>query len=271
MPETQTGWLDVSDGGRLYYEIAGTGQPLVLAHAGIADLRMWDEQFDVFAQHYRVIRYDMRGYGRSELGTGTFLHRDDLNALLDHVGADRAYLVGCSHGGEVVIDFTLEHPERVAALIPVASSLSGFEMQGEPPPQILEMMPAFESGDLERVIELQCQLFVDGPFRTPEQGNPAVRTRMREMTLIQLRNNAFLHGDQPPLEPPAVRRLNEIHAPTLVIVGDYDNPEIVRTADTIAAGIPGAQKVVIHEAAHLPNMEKPAEFNAAVLDFLRKL
>ena len=271
MPETQSGILDVSDGGRLYYEVAGQGHGLVLAHAGVADLRMWDEQFEAFAEHYRVIRYDMRGFGRSELGTGTFLHREDLDVLLDHLQVERAYLIGCSHGGEVVIDYTLEHPERVAALITVNASLSGFEMQGEPPPQLLEMMPAFERGDLERVAELQCQLFIDGPQRTPEQSNQAVRARMREMTLNMLKNSAFLHGDQPALAPPAAQRLDEILTPTLVIAGDYDNPEILRIADIIAAGVSGAQKVLIHEAAHLPSMEKPDEFNQVVLEFLGQL
>jgi pimeloyl-ACP methyl ester carboxylesterase len=271
MPESQTGTFDVSSGGKLYYEVAGQGHPLLLAHAGVADLRMWDDQFAVFAESYRVIRYDMRGYGKSELGTGTFLHRQDLNVLLDHLQVERAYLIGCSHGGEVVIDYTLEHPERVAALIPVDAALSGFQMQGQPPPQILEMMPAFERGDLERVAELQCQLFIDGPKRTPEQSNQSVRGKLREMTLIGLRSAAFLHGDQPPLDPPATQRLGEIHVPTLVIAGDYDNPEILRIADTIVAGVPGAQKVIIHAAAHLPNMEKPAEFNRAVLEFLGRL
>ena len=100
----QTGKVHL-DGADLYYEMAGEGPSLVLAHAGFLDRRMWDDQFPVLAQHYRVVRYDRRGFGNSTLTPGPFSHRRDLYQLLEFLGIERAHLLGCSIGGAAIIDF----------------------------------------------------------------------------------------------------------------------------------------------------------------------
>src|SRR5947209_8694969 len=94
----------------LYYEELGEGHPVILLHAGIADSRMWDEQMPVLAERYRVVRYDLRGFGRSKMVAGAFSHRADLAALLDALGIASAALVGCSFGGRVATEFALEFP-----------------------------------------------------------------------------------------------------------------------------------------------------------------
>src|ERR1041384_5918585 len=119
------GYADVKDV-RLYYEMAGEGPNLVLVHAGCADRRMWDGQFPVLAQHYRVLRYDMRGYGNSTLSIQPFSNRNDLYHLLGFLGIQEAHFVACSMGGLTTIDFTLEHPEKVTSLVLVSSALSGY-------------------------------------------------------------------------------------------------------------------------------------------------
>jgi 2-hydroxy-6-oxonona-2,4-dienedioate hydrolase len=260
------------NGGNLYYEIAGSGPTLVLAHAGFVDGRMWDSQWEDFTRHYRVIRFDMRGFGRSDPAVGPVSRRADLLRLLDGLGVERTHFVGCSMGGEMIIDFALEHPDRVTALVPVSAVPSGFPMQGEPPPLLLEMLDAMQHGDLERGSELQIQLWVDGSFREPGQVDPQVRQRAAEMNKIAVNNGTWAIADmQPanPLNPPAFERLSEIRVPTLLIVGALDHPEILRAADVMASAIQGAKKLIIPNAAHVPNMEQPEEFNAAVLDFLR--
>ena len=150
------GYVDLGDG-KLYYEMEGKGETLVLCHAGFVDSRMWDGQWNAFTQHYRVLRFDMRGFGKSDPATGPVSRRQDLYCLLQKLGIERANLLGCSMGGEMAIDFTLEHPEMVLSLVIVSGTPGGFEMQGEPPSQILEMLQAIEKGDLERVSELQIQ------------------------------------------------------------------------------------------------------------------
>jgi pimeloyl-ACP methyl ester carboxylesterase len=271
MAQTTTGYVDLGDG-TLYYEAAGEGAPLVLSHAGFVDSRMWDDQWPDFARHYRVIRFDMRGYGKSDPVTAPIARRDDLYRLLKRLEITRAFLLGCSLGGEVILDFALEHPEMTLGLIVVSGTPSGFELQGEPPRHLLEMIGALQQGDLALASELQLRIWIDGPFREPDQVDSRVRQRAAEMTRTPLANGTFATADanpHNPLDPPAAQRLNEIHAPTLVMAGGLDHPEILRAAEVMRAAIPGAQKVVMADCAHLPNMEKPAEFNRAVLDFLR--
>ncbi len=270
MAKTKTGYVSVNDG-KLYYEVAGEGDTLVLVHAGFVDSGMWDAQWDAFTKQYRVIRFDMRGYGKSDLATGPVSRRGDLFQVLEQLDMERAALIGCSLGGEVVMDVALEHPDRVSALVVVSAVPSGFQMQGEPPAPLMAMMEAAQKGDLEKTSELQIQLWVDGPSRQPGQVNAAVRQQAAAMNRIAVKNGTFFTADsQPlnPLDPPAATRLKDIHIPTLIIAGALDNSEILRAADVMAKEIKGAKKVVIEDAAHVPNMEKPEAFNRAVLDFL---
>jgi 3-oxoadipate enol-lactonase len=261
------------NGTNLYYEIAGVGHPLVLIHEGIADSRMWDDQFAVFAQRYQVLRYDLRGFGRSEVPPGPYTLRDDLLGLLRFVGIERTYLIGASMGGGLAIDFTLEHPAMVDALIPVAAGVGGFPWTEEDNatlgPIFADIDAAIKAGDLARANELEVRLWVDGLRRTPDQVDPQVRARALEMNGQVLARAAENERAQPqPLDPPAYGRLGEIHAPTLLIIGDEDSPALQRVNDALAAGIANARKVVMHGVAHLPNMERPEEFNRLVLDFL---
>jgi 3-oxoadipate enol-lactonase len=269
----QSGMAEVN-GTKLYYEVAGEGHPLVLIHAGIADSRMWDDQFELFAQRYRVVRYDLRGYGKSEVPPGLYALRDDLYALLTFLGISKAYLIGVSMGGGLAVDFALEHPDMVASLIPVCAGLGGFE-QSATETEIAywaEIVAAEKAGDSERVNEMEVHLWVDGLGRTPEQVNPTVRQRVREMNGLALARETEASQAQPQrLDPPAVGRLAEIHVPTLVIIGDQDMSGIQQTAGKLASDIPGARQVVIHDAAHVPSMEQPDEFNRVVLDFLGSL
>ncbi|MGB9940022.1 alpha/beta fold hydrolase [Methanosarcina sp.] len=267
------GYAELGDG-KLYYEIEGKGEMFVLCHAGFLDSRMWEAQWDAFTQYYRVLRFDMRGFGRSDPATGPISRRQDFYCLLQELGIERANVLGCSMGAEMAIDFTLEHPEMVKSLIIVSGTPGGFEMQGEPPSQVLEMLQAIEQGDLERVSKLQVHLWVDGIYRRPEQVDSDVRTRAAEMNRIAVENGTWAKADANPLnplKPPAVSRLVEIAVPVLVICGALDHPEILRAADLLANRIKGAEKIILADTAHVPNMEKPAEFNRLVLEFLSRV
>lgn len=267
--ELQTGFAGIN-GTQFYYEVAGTGYPLVLVHAGIADRRMWDAQVRAFAQHYKVIRYDMRGYGKTAMVAGPFSHHQDLYDLLRFLGIEHAHLLGCSKGGTTIIDFTLEHPEMVSALVLVAATPSGYELRGDPPKQWDELVAAYKQHNFARASELEVQIWVDGPHRTPDQVDPTIRDRVREMNMIALATEASELGSEQPLEPAAVNRLAELHVPTLVIVGDLDVPKLVTAGELLASKIVGAAKAVIPGTAHLPNLEQPEAFNQIVLDFLRR-
>lgn len=269
---SETGFADVN-GARLRYEVAGDGHPLVFVHAGIADSRMWDEQFAVFAKQYRAVRYDMRGFGQSQPVPGNFSFSADLHGLLQHLGIEQTHLIGCSMGGATIIDFALEHPDIVTALVPVCSAPSGMPDgdEGELPPIIQELIAAHQVGDLDRMNDLEVRLWVDGLYRTPDQVDARVRERVGEMNRVALHNATLATSTEQPLDPPAADRLGEVNVPTLVVVGDLDVPTTQQVATRMLEQISGAQRVVIENTAHLPNMERPDEFNRIVLDFLRAL
>jgi 3-oxoadipate enol-lactonase len=253
------------EGADLYFEIAGEGPPLVLAHAGFVDCRMWDEQVPVFAEQYRVVRYDRRGFGQSAMTPGPFSHRRDLYGLLNVLGIERAHLIGCSAGGQVVTEFTLEHPERTASLVLVSSALGGYQFQGEIPRPMQDLTVALQTKDVERAADLAVQIWIDGPHRSPDQVSTAIREQAREMARTAL-PNAF--AQEQPLEPSARGRLSEIAAPTLVMVGELDDNTIKMTGGFLSEHIVGAREEIVLGAAHLPSMEKPEEFNRRVLEFL---
>jgi pimeloyl-ACP methyl ester carboxylesterase len=229
---------------------------------------------DAFTVHHRVIRYDVRGYGQTPHPPGIYSDYGDLKGLLDHLGLDQTVVLGCSIGGAIAIDFTLAYPERATALIPVASALNGYEPEEtdvaateERERLFTELNAAYEAGDFQTAAHLYAQVWADGPKRSPDQVDPGVRARAIAIMLdmFELPED---EGSEQPLEPPAAGRLSEIKVPTLVMVGDYDVEKILLTADYLAENISGASKEVIAGAAHYPNMEKPAEFNQIVLDFM---
>lgn len=267
MANTTSGYADL-EVGRVYYEVAGEGAPLVLGHAGFVDSRMWDDQWHSFAQRYRVVRYDMCGYGRSSPAHAPIARRDELAQLLAHLGIARTILVGCSLSGEAMLDLAIERPDLVAALVTVSAAPSGFALQGAPPRYLIEMFAAMGQGDHELASELQNRIWVDGPFREPAQVDPHVRARAAAMNRVALANRALLQPPGSPLDPPAAQRLHAVQAPTLIIAGALDHPEILRAAAVLAHTIPQAQQCILPGCAHLPNMERPAEFERLLFEFL---
>lgn len=265
-----------AQGARLFCESAGDGPPVVLLHAGIADSRMWDEQMPSFSRRHRIIRYDLRGFGRSDLPAETkpWSAREDLVALLDTLELERASLVGCSNGGRVALETALVAPERVEALVLVGPGLADHDWSEEMERIDSEEEAAFERGDYETVADLMVRTWVDGPRRRPGEVDAHVRERVRAMQLGDARRmgeHLAAGGELVPearLDPPAGTRLGEVAAPTLVLVGAEDVDDIHRIADRLTDGIRGARRATIERAAHVPNMERPAEFDRVVLDFL---
>ncbi len=259
------------NGANLYYEVAGAGHPLIMLHGHLLDSGQWDDQVAAFAPHYQVIRYDARGFGQSSLPPAPYAHHEDLYTLLHHLGIDHAYLMGCSGGGATIIDFALTYPDMVDTLILVGTSIGGYQPAGPPPPPLLAMGEAMQNGDTTRAVELSLQLFTDGPRRTPEKVNPQARERTRAMTARLFARPAVPEAVQQSLEPPAIVRLSALTMPTLAIVGTEDQAPLHDIADLLTAQVAGAQKVVIPDAGHHPNLEQPELFQQVVQTFLQKL
>ncbi len=264
---SNSGFLDVPSAS-LYYEVAGDDYPLLLLHAGIADSRMWDDQFPIFAQHYRTVRYDLRGFGQTRWEAGTFAPYEDPVALFHALDIQKAHVLGISFGSKVALDFALVHPELIASLILVAPSVGGIETSEQIRRFFQEEDALVEKGDLQGATELNLRLWVDGSQRTPEQVNPIVRQRVYEMQYHAFTIPMPEDADEQQVEPPAITRLAEIQVPTLIIVGDLDLSEKLNLSEQLATSISGAKLEVIAGAAHMVSMEQPQKFNDIVLDFL---
>lgn len=264
----ESGYVPVT-GARVYFEAAGDGHPLVLIHAGIADCRMWNEQFKVFSQTYRVIRYDTRGFGKSKTEDVEFSNRQDLFDLLAHLDVEKAYILGASRAGGIALDFTLDHPEKVDALILVGSGLGGASHKPPDHEQRMfnEMQEAWNQKDFVRLAGLELKMWVDGPGQPETRVAFALRERVRDMILDTYTSHTT-EGKPQRLDPPAAKRLTEIRVPTLIIYGDLDESGVLAAADQLERGIPGARRIVMTGTAHMPSMERPGEFNRIVLDFL---
>jgi pimeloyl-ACP methyl ester carboxylesterase len=273
MSQTKKGHLDLGDG-ILYYEESGEGTALVLSHAAFLDSRMFDAIWEPLAQHYRVIRYDMRGYGQSSPVNGPICQRNDLKKLLDHLKVNRAHLMGCSNGGQICLDLALENPELASSLTLVDSTPSGFTMAGAPPRYLFEMMDAVKNADIERASELQIRIWLDSEFRQPEDVDPGLRKKALEMNRIPVSQNTFFLSEvQPlnPLNPPAMTRLENVTCPTLIVAGSFDHPEVLRAADEMAARIPHSRKHIFEGCGHVPGFENPDDFSRVVMDFLAEV
>jgi pimeloyl-ACP methyl ester carboxylesterase len=263
--------------GELYYEVAGSGQPVLLIHAGVADLTMWESQFDLFSQSYRVIRYDTRGYGKSRTENIEFSNRQDILDLFSHLAIDQASIIGVSRGGQIAIDFAIEHPERVSALVPVAAGISGFDFQPDDSVEaqhenelFIHMDDLWQKKAFDELAELEAHVWADGPSQPVGRAAEEIRAYIRDT----VRSNFSRQDGQAtpiPLMPPAYTRLGEIRKPTLVLIGEYDSTGAKAAAAELECQIPQARMVGVSHTAHMIPLEQPAKFNELVLAFLKEV
>ena len=255
----------------LYVEIAGEGAPpVVLVHAGVADSRMWDPQWAPFSAAYRAVRFDLRGFGRSELPPEPYAHGRDLAALLERLGGGPALVVAASMGGAVALEVTVARPDLVAALVLADAALPGHDWSAETRASWDEEAAALERGDLDAADEVNLRTWIDGRRGPSAAVDPAVRELVGQMQrrAFELQLPVGDDADEQELVPDVAARLGEIRAPTLVLVGAEDLADFREIAERLAREIPRARHVTIASAAHLPSLERPGEFNDLVLGFL---
>ena len=265
--EVDSGYINV-EGGKLFYEIAGEGEYIILLHDGILHHEIWDEQFPVLAGKYRVVRYDRRGYGKSFNPQAPFSNIDDLNQLFIQLKIDKAILFGMSAGGGIAIDFTLKYPDKVNALVLVGAVVSGYGFSNH---------FLTRGGNINSLSEyLEPKKFIkyfgwEDPYEVYPENIKAKEKFLRLLEANPLNVNGALGYFVKPLERSAVKYLYEIKVPVLVLVGEYDIPDVHAHSGVIEAGIPNAKREIIFKAGHLIPLEQPKAFNASVLIFLSSL
>lgn len=253
----------------LWHDSAGEGRGILLLHAGICDAQMWERQMRTLAPAGRVVRCDLPGFGRTPMPTVAYADGASVVELIEAGGLAPTVLVGASMGGEIALDVTLARPDLVAGLVLVGS--------GHPNQEWSEEMERYDSregelaaaGDVDALIELNLRVWVDGPTRSHDEVDPAMRAFVGDMQ----RDALVMQLAEPDVEGGALvdapgERLGEIEVPTLALVGELDVPEMVESAGRFAADIPGAEHATIAGAAHLPSLERADEFDSLVLGFL---
>jgi len=252
---------------KLYYEMAGEGNNIVLLHDGLIHRETWDAQFPELAKSFRVTRYDRRGYGKSSSPQVPFSNIDDLDQLFIQLKIDKAIVFGMSAGGGLAIDFALKHPEKVTALVLVGAVVSGYGFSSH-------MLTRGGRVSVEELMsdpqKLMKYIVSEDPY-TLFSENTQAKEKFRRLLEANPQNvNMEKHKFLKPPERPALKFLSEIKVPTLVLVGEYDIPDVHAHSGVIEAGIPNAKREVILKAGHLIPLEQPEVFNTTVLAFFNE-
>lgn len=240
-------------------------------HEGIADSRMWQGQWGPFSLSRRVVRYDMRGFGRTPMPPESFSHAEDLIDLLTGLEMVPATLVGASLGGRVALEIAAVRPDLVPGLVLVGGVIPGHKWSDEIERYSAAEDAALENGDLDAAVEINLRTWVDGT-RASDAVDPGVRALVGEMQrrAFELQLVAGEEADEELLAPDVGTRLAEVAQPVLVVVGEDDNSDIHEIAARLLEELPNARYESIPRAAHLVPLERPAEFNSVVLDFLEE-
>ena len=244
-------------GGRLWYETCGSGpKAMVLIHDGVLHSVAWDDVWPALCKSFRVVRYDRRGYGRSPEGTAPYSPVDDLQAVMAAADMKRAVVVGASNGGGLAVDFALAHPDEVERLVLVGAEVSGLSHSKYFMDRLIEMQGRMARGDFAGAAK-SSWLF--------PPGDDADVARLLKLAMASPQD--LTHKDPPAPQLPAAGRLGEIRAPTLVLVGEFDQPDNQAESGVLEYAIPGSTRVVIPKAGHLIYMARPGEFADIVSRF----
>ena len=268
--EVVSGFAKVN-GTRLYYEVAGSGELIVLIHGNGGDCRHWDGQFEDFAKSHKVLRYDVRGYGKSSLPVKgvRYSDHDDLKALLQYLGISKAHVAGFSMGCGFAVDFVLAYPEMSNSLIAIGPWAVGYNSSAVK--DLMKDLGKVSSVLKEGETRAAAEAFINAPCFNPHMIKSDIKDRILEMGY----DYSFWHwmnsDPRSYVSPPAARQLDRISVPTLIITAEYDIEACREIADLMEQEIPNTKKVDIADATHFMFMEKPAEVNKNVLDFLRKI
>jgi len=252
---------------KLYYETAGRGDNIVLLHDGLIHREIWDGQFLELAKDFRVVRYDRRGYGKSSNPKVPFSNVDDLNQLFVQLKIDKAIVFGMSAGGGMAIDFALQHPDKVTALVLVGAVVSGYGYS----PHMLTRGGRISLEELIADPPKIIRYFAwEDPYTLFSENIEAKQRFVRLLVANPMNVSLDKFKFQKPRDRPAVKFLSEIKVPTLVLVGEHYIPDVHAHSGVIEVGISNAKREDILNAGHLIPLEQPEAFNSSVLTFFKE-
>jgi pimeloyl-ACP methyl ester carboxylesterase len=260
------GWVE-AQGARLFYEIRGEGVPVLLIHGGFVDRRMWNPQFEELARHFRVIRFDGRGHGKSDAPLDSFSYTRDLIAMLDHLQLDQLVAVGFSRGCNTALELCVTQPKRIKGVVVAAPGLSSYPYSAEFMEYIQSLLAMGDSGRSDEAI----QAILEDPYWKLEDDRTTGRQLLEEI----MTENANLfswyleatHTEDKPLLP----RLKDIRSPVLLVAPQREYPDNRAVVDLLASQLPAVQVLAVENAGHFVNIDQPDVFNREVVRFIRNL
>jgi 3-oxoadipate enol-lactonase len=253
LPKASSGYVDAM-GGRLYYEACGSGSALVLLHDGLLHSVVWDDMWPSLCSKYHVVRYDRRGFGKSEVAKAPFSPEDDLLRVMERGNMKRATLVGCSSGTALATDFAIAHPDRVQALFLIGPVVHGMRSSD----YFLLRGNAANAPLAKDDVRAAAENWSKDPFQVSGD-RPQARKKIFD-TLIANPQNFKVPGQfEMRPSPPTVTRLAQVQAPTLLIVGEGDIADVHAFAGAMQAAVPVVRREVWKDDGHLIPLEKPLE------------
>jgi pimeloyl-ACP methyl ester carboxylesterase len=249
----------------------GSGPTVVFLHPGVADQRCWSDVMERLARTHTVVSFDRRGFGSTQYEAEPHRSIDDLRAVLDGAGIERAHIVGNSMGGRLAIDFALADADRVASLVLVGASIDGAPAPAALPSEVEEWAEEIElleeAAELDAVNELEARMWLDGPSRRHGHVSGRARELFLDMNgrVLRAAPTGEVEGDA---ETPAWQRLAELDVPVLAVVGAHDLLHIRERTIGLGALINGARTVVLAGSAHVPQLDDPAALSALLAEFL---
>lgn len=260
-----------STDGDIAYLDTGSGDLVVLLHAGYVDHRLFEAQIPALAAGHRVVAVDIRGHGWTANATEPFRWADDLACLLRHLDAGPAVLAGVSMGGAVAGDTAMEYPELVRGIVLSGATVSDFQYTHEATRRVVEeSQRTLHAGDIDGWLKVFLGSTA-GPFRSAEDLDPRILDHLREMALHTLAKHTPGERNWHVPMTDTWARVPKIDVPVLTVNGTLDSPDLLADAERFANTARNGRSVLVEGAAHFPNLEKPEEFNAILLDFLREL
>lgn len=247
----KTGFFEFNKG-KLYFEVVGEGEPVVFVHGFTLDHRMWKPQVDEFSKKFKVITYDLRGFGKSSTPEDKHSHHEDLKALLDHLGVPEAHIVGLSLGGEIALDFAVSYPDMIKTLTLVDSSLGGYK-------STVDWNVHSELG-LNKAREnwLNHQVF-----------NKTIENIEATLLLKQIVSDYsgwhWFNSDlREKVSPSTIEQIQNIKVPTLIMIGEYDLSYFKDIAVILNNKISNSKKIIIKNSGHMSNLENIEQFNKTI-------
>jgi pimeloyl-ACP methyl ester carboxylesterase len=266
--ESSQGFVSVGNS-KLYYEVAGAGEPVLFAHAGFMDHKMWDSQLkDFINSGYKIIRVDLPGHGLSSDADTSIFIPDYINALLNHLKIDKVSLVGLSLGGATVTDFALEHSSMVNKLVLVSSVATGFQ-PAKPDTMFAAYLPAITNAKSNEETAAVFTRYWGVGQRDPGEMDKKVYNYVYETSLKSVTEHGWKKWARFK-DMQGIKRLNELKMPVLIVYADKDLEIINEATALMDSTISDSKAILMKGPAHMLNMESPTEFNRIVIDFLKR-